>query len=251
MKNKKLAGMLAALAATAALLGACVAAPSTPAPAENTPAQSEQSAAQEAQPAVVGGWTVNDQIVTKLLPDDSEAIFQKAMEGYVGVGYEPAALLATQVVAGTNYLYLCKGTTVTAQPVTSWYLVTVYNDLEGNAQITQAQELDLAALKTTQTAPESGLAGGWSLVPVSNAVTLPQDVWAAFNKATENFDGPTLNPIALLATQVVNGTNNLVFCQGQTADGAQALYVATLYINSDGSAEISDVQMLDMFAYLP
>ena len=49
---------------------------------------------------------------------------------------------------GKNYKFLCRGTTVTADPVTSLYVTTVYQDAEGNCSITENQVFDLTAYVT-------------------------------------------------------------------------------------------------------
>lgn len=69
------------------------------------------------QSALMGGWTVKG-------PLDKEAkeVFDKALDGLVGVGYEPL-LYATQTVNGTNYCVITK------------YRVVVPNAPEGFASI--------------------------------------------------------------------------------------------------------------------
>jgi hypothetical protein len=52
----------------------------------------------------------------------TKAIFEKAMSGLIGVSYTPL-IVATQVVAGTNYLYMCNARVVA--PGTSAYPVEV------------------------------------------------------------------------------------------------------------------------------
>ena len=56
-------------------------------------------AAAVAEP-MLGGWTVAE---SAEITEEQKAIFDKAMEKLVGVGYEPVAYLASQVVAGTNH----------------------------------------------------------------------------------------------------------------------------------------------------
>lgn len=58
---------------------------------------------------VSGGWSITDD--TSITPEAQE-VFDQAMESFTGVGYEPVDLLATQVVAGTNYCFLCRGTVI-------------------------------------------------------------------------------------------------------------------------------------------
>ena len=62
---------------------------------------------------VSGGWSITAD--TTITPEVQE-VFDKAMESFTGAGYEPVNLLATQVVAGTNYCFLCRGTVVKAFP---------------------------------------------------------------------------------------------------------------------------------------
>ena len=92
---------------------------------------------------LMGGWQDADSL-PNMLSDDEKAVFEKAMEGLVGVGYQPVATLATQVVAGTNYAFLALGTSVTAEPITHLYVVNVYADLQGNATINNICGIDLS-----------------------------------------------------------------------------------------------------------
>ena len=90
--------------------------------------------------ALAGGWEWTD--FTEPIPEEAMAAFDKAMEEFVGVGYKPVALLGTQLVAGTNYYFLCMATPVVPDPVPHWATVTVYADLDGNAEIISITALD-------------------------------------------------------------------------------------------------------------
>ena len=61
------------------------------------------------------------------------------------VEINPLALLGTQVVSGTNYLILGTGHAVVQNPVTSLYVATVYEDLQGNCKCTDVSQFDLLA----------------------------------------------------------------------------------------------------------
>ena len=99
---------------------------------------------QDAENAL-GGWTIAT-LQESLLDDENEQdIFDKAMEGYVGLNLTPIQTLARQLVAGTNYMIICTGSPVTADPVEGIYVVTIYEDLEGNAEITSVEQVDLTA----------------------------------------------------------------------------------------------------------
>ena len=59
-----------------------------------------------------------------------------ARAGVIGAGYEAVAVLAQQMVAGTNYLLLCRVNPVTADSQPFYQLVTLYVDFGGGGEIT-------------------------------------------------------------------------------------------------------------------
>ncbi|MBR0085388.1 MAG: hypothetical protein IJL97_02445, partial [Lachnospiraceae bacterium] len=73
---------------------------------------------------------------------DGEAaeVFDRTSKEADGIKLTPAVLLGTQVVAGTNYMFLCKGETANRDYAC---VTTVYADLEGNAEITGCTVLDI------------------------------------------------------------------------------------------------------------
>lgn len=93
---------------------------------------------------LMGGWQDNAEL-PNMLDDNTKVIFTKALEGLVGVQYTPVAVLATQVVAGTNYAILATGKTVTANPVNHLYIIKIYADLQGGAEVTNICGIDLSS----------------------------------------------------------------------------------------------------------
>lgn len=93
---------------------------------------------------LAGGWAIPEDYTKVAMPEEAQTAFDKAMEGFVGNDLTPMALLGTQTVSGTNYAILCHSALVTQEPVTSLQLVTVYEDLDGNASITNICTLDPA-----------------------------------------------------------------------------------------------------------
>ena len=93
----------------------------------------------------LGAWQVaEDTTVT----EERQAVFDKALEGLVGVNYVPVAYLASQLVSGTNHCFLCTATVVYPGAPTTLVLVYIYEDLEGNAQFTNFVDIDIAALSS-------------------------------------------------------------------------------------------------------
>ena len=80
--------------------------------------------------------------ISRILRKSCAPVTYKAMEGFAGVGYVPVAMVAQQVVAGMNYRFLCEATTVLPGAETDYALVTVYKDLNGNAEITEIVRMD-------------------------------------------------------------------------------------------------------------
>lgn len=195
---------------------------------------------------VAGGWTVSTDIEYKI-PADAQAAFDKAMEGFAGVGYTPLALLGTQVVAGTNYLYLCTGTMVTAQPVTDLYVVKVYQDLEGNAEVLGAGKIELDLIETlranaTQNPEDAPMAGGWQAnAEFDDAYSKLDDMAkvAADSVAVQAPGGEKYDVVALLSTQVVAGVNYAFLQKSQATDESGApkeFAVAFTFVDLEGNA---------------
>ena len=92
---------------------------------------------------LVGGWTPAE---NSEVTEDQKAVFDKAVEKLLGVNYEPIAYLASQVVAGVNHCFLCKATVVSPNAAPAYKLVYIYQDLQGNATVTNIADLDIAAL---------------------------------------------------------------------------------------------------------
>ena len=100
------------------------------------------AAAAVAEP-MVGGWSVAE---NNAVTEEQKAVFDKAIEKLMGVSYEPVAYLGSQLVAGTNHCFLCKATVIYPDAVPSYKLVYIYQDLQGDATVTQVADLDIASL---------------------------------------------------------------------------------------------------------
>ena len=89
------------------------------------------------------------------------------------------------------------------------------------------------------------LAGGWQNVPCE-AVELPEDAQAAFDKALDGLVGARYVPVALLSTQVVAGMNYCILCQITPVVPNPTPTWALVYIYADlqGNASITNVYEL-------
>ena len=177
---------------------------------------------QKKEEAKVGGWTLTDD---GALTQEAQSAFDKAMEGLVGVNYTPLALLGTQLVSGTNYSLLCEATVVYPDAQPYYAVVTLYQDLQGKAEVKNIVALDLGKIEETGTIEDSQpdgaqLLGGWS-VDRDSFLEVPDGVMH-------------------LASQVVAGSNHVVLCKGWN--------LCFVYADTQGKTEIVKTVPLEIAA---
>ena len=64
----------------------------------------------------------------RALEEEDRKVFDEAMQGFVGVKYEPL-IVATQIVAGTNFKLICNATTLTNPPRDFTAELTIFRPL--------------------------------------------------------------------------------------------------------------------------
>ena len=182
------------------------------------------------EPALAGGWT---RASSPVITSNIQALFDKATLGLVGTRYKPVAYLASQVVAGTNHLFLCSFSPVVPNAVATYTLVTIYEDLQGNASLYDVRESDAEAIG------DSNLSGGWN---ASESPKVTSAAKKALTKATDGLAGASYNPVALLGTQVVAGTNSRILCEVTPVvpNAATDYMVVQVYADLSGNAEITE-----------
>ena len=201
---------------------------------------------------ITGGWEVNGDFDASNMTAEQVETFEAANASMADANYEPIAVVAEQVVAGMNYLYLCKDASTGAGEPAILAFAEVYKDLDGKASVTTVSGIDVGSIATVDKAPEAGLDGGWTILDAPKSVSMSEDASAAATKALGSYAGIDAHPIALLGTQVVAGMNYKFLCVGTptTPDAANALYVATVYQDLSGNCEVTDMELVDLVSYL-
>ena len=174
-----------------------------------------------------GGWT---KPASPAVTEDLKKVFDKACETLAGTEYIPVAYLGSQVVAGTNHSFLCRARASYGDAEAYYAVVTVYEDLEGNAEILNEVMTDIVA--------DSGDApGAWT---ETGTPELTDEAKDALAKACETLTGMEYTPVALLATQTVSGTNYRILCEAAASVPGDISGYAILIVNRDpqGGAEI-------------
>ncbi|WHE86366.1 hypothetical protein [Lachnoanaerobaculum gingivalis] len=179
---------------------------------------------------VVGAWTIN----SKTEPGENinaMAAFDKATEGLVGYTYTVTAVLGSQIVAGTNYSYLCRAEMVVPDAKPEYVIVNVYEDLDGNAEITGS----LSLLEGKE---------GWEYNDINPFMNENSDVKAAFDKALDGLTGAEYKPIAYIGYK----DNSYAVLTKITITSVEPLTsLSMVYITkTDSGAMIDDIYDIDM-----
>ena len=124
--------------------------------AEVTDIVSSSGDAQSTEGNIVGGWAEPE---SPEMTDDAKKALEKACEMLTGAAYTPVALLATQVVAGMNYRIICESRPAVPVPDCEYVIVTVYADLQGNAEITDTIEFQDKVYNNSYEASETTNSG--------------------------------------------------------------------------------------------
>ena len=188
----------------------------------------EKEKAKNNSDSLVG--TYNTNLVSFSIKDNPDAMnaFEAAFpNGYNYTHYEPIALLGTQVVSGTNYLYLCKSTWTDYQENVSFVLLQIYQDLSGKSQV-----MGSAILFPTEESREEG-----EDYIDNTGSYLPENIPAiqnAFNEAVKDNENVSYIPLAYIGKHTQEGKpeEDVIFTAKKSkGKDAKTSYVL-LYIGS-------------------
>lgn len=142
---------------------------------------------------MVGSWNVK--VVTDGMPQKVATAFSALADTLIGAEYEPIAYLGSQVVNGTNHAVLAKQVLTTGRDTTN-IVVLVFNEKPN-------------AMEATLVSIDRVVEGGAPLggIHIDPQIEIPEDAMDAWNEAFNAWVGAKLEPIVLLGTQVVKGTN--------------------------------------------
>lgn len=179
---------------------------------------------------ITGGWVINNDFDGT---DDANAMsaFEKATEDLDGYRYDVAAVLGSQIVAGTNYLYLCRAEMVVPDAKPEYVILKVYEDLEGNAEITGILRL----LEGKE---------GWEYNDANPYMDENEQIKVAFDKALEGLTGVEYKPIAYIGYK----DNSYAVLTKITITSVEPLTsLSMVYITkTDSGAMIDDIYDIDM-----
>ena len=220
---------------------------SAPNPTESgATAEEKEQAKNNTDAPLVGAYNTN--LVSFSLKDNPDAMnaFEAAFpNGYNYTHYEPIALLGTQVVSGTNYLYLCKSTWTDYQENVSFVLLQIYQDLSGKSQVVGS-----AILFPTEESREEG-----EDYIDNTGFYLPENIPAiqnAFNEAVKDNENVSYIPLAYIGKHTQEGKpeEDVIFTAKKSKGKDAKTNYELLYIgkDKDGKAKLiksEDVEFPD------
>ena len=194
-----------------------------------------------------GGWGLDLATEKVAIPEDAIEAFDTAIKKEKNTKIKPIALLGTQVVAGTNYMFLCS-----SKEDSSYKIIIIYKDLNAKSSITKMVDFD-GNKYFGKTIPDNSetIVGGWTIHrEVANA-KIKEDALDAFEKATAKEDEVLYKPIVVLGRQVVAGTNYAILSLKENKEGIASLHVLTIYQDLEKNAEIINSAYVDLADYNP
>ena len=220
---------------------------STLKPSESGATAEEKEKAQNNSDApLVGAYNTN--LVSFSIKDNPDAMnaFEAAFpNGYNYTHYEPIALLGTQVVSGTNYLYLCKSTWTDYQENVSFVLLQIYQDLSGKSEV-----MGSAILFPTEESRKEGedyIDNTGSYIPEN----IPA-IQNAFKEAVPDNENVSYIPLAYIGKHTQEGKpeEDVIFTAKDPRGTDAKISYELLYIgkDKDGKAKLvktEDVQFPD------
>lgn len=209
-------------------------------------AEEKEQAKNNTDAPLVGAYNTNlISFSIKNNPDAMNAFEAAFPNGYNYTHYEPIALLGTQVVSGTNYLYLCKSTWTDYQENVSFVLLQIYQDLSGKSEV-----MGSAILFPTEESREEG-----EDYIDNTGSYLPENIPAiqnAFKKAVPDDENAYYIPLAYIGKHTQEGKpeEDVIFAAKDPRGTDAKISYELFYITKDknGKAKLvrtEDVQFPD------
>ena len=200
----------------------------------------------EATNSLTAKWTMPDSIE---VTSELNGLFNEGVEGLTKATFEPAAYLGYIEETDLAHAFLCKTTEDTGK--TFWSVVYIKEDSEGKVNLLDVQSIMLTESSDKGavqfgTVSGDGLVGNWSVdeESISNGIgDISDDIKAAIDEALKSKVSVTYEPIMIMGSQVVSGTNYAVLCKNVTSSEWTIVYV---YKNLDGKGTLMNVATFDL-----
>ncbi len=164
---------------------------------------------------MLGAWEIN--VTVGSLPEKIATAFAKMGEYLLGAEYTPIAYLGSQVVNGINHAVLAEQLLITGRDTKNVVLI-IFNE--------KGEDVTLVNIERVV---EGGFGEGATVVDVKTDI--PADANKAFKTVLGDFVGATVNPFALLATQVTTGVDYIFAAEMDLTTNPVEKKVAIVTVN--------------------
>ena len=212
--------------------------------------KSSVNAYPSADSGLSGGWT---ECESPKLTADEKKVFNAATADLVGVNYKPIAKVATQVVAGLNYCFICESTAVVMNPKTRYSFVYVYSAVDGTSTVSSVETIDVAddTGMDLVTGPGGGAArsGGYQK---PDSPEVDATLRSYVEKAAAGISKDIIyTPLALIGVRENDGQDYRVFCKRTAVrPGAKSTYsILDIHANLIGDVVVADIIDTGIEAY--
>ncbi len=183
-------------------------------------------------------WNITVSKNTSTFPEEIEKVFSAAKEEYQDGELIPIALLGEQIVAGTNYMFLCNNNS-------EYKTVIVYKNVQKESNITSVNKFNPKKyINKDNSKDNKEVVGGWETKVLENENNIPDNIRESFQKAQEKITGVVYSPIVILAE---SNNKYAILCYGkvQDKDSTTGVYVITLDTKNNEFKTISQVDLAD------
>ena len=174
-----------------------------------------------------GGFTANTGkfALSKKKNKTVYSAYRKAMKELVGVDYKPVAYLGKQVVAGSNYMILCRSKAVTPDAAYEWSLVTVSKSAKGKVKLSDVQTLELGNTDEDSETDSNQIPNPWQEYKTVSEAAKATGI--SFS-APEKFEKYTVSYVqavdGIVEVRYSNGSNEICVRKGKGTDDISGDY---------------------------
>lgn len=204
----------------------------------------EENKVIEEQGNVDGGGITISQAEAIELPEGVKEAYESAIAEYTDTELTTIAYLGSQVVAGTNYKCLVREEGTEEDAFGKVYVVVVYEDLEGKAEVTEMTQVDFSKYyEETKKLGLETLVGGWNVDDAFGAGI--EDLFrGSYDKAVADYKDYELEPICLLNFDVTTNMVYMFLCKASDGE-ASGLCVVTVADDFLGNSELTCVNAFE------
>ena len=168
---------------------------------------------------MVGAWKIN---VSANMPEKVATAVSKLTEEMLGTEYMPICYLGSQIANGINHAVLAEQTVVTGKDTDNIVLL-VFNEKPDDI---------VASLVAIERIVLGGTGMGGVKVDIEYPKMFDANTKGIWDEALAELVGANIKPIALVATQMVNGADYVFAAAICTIESDQAYDVAIVTINN-------------------